>query len=474
MPRPVPSRLLLAPLARSQPRPSNMQKPKAEWADALSKTLGAERQRREARAWVCNETVDECRDAPKLLAHLRALKKGDLGRKFNDGRTLGHLANDWGRAYFLAAYLDAGGPWTKPPSAPPVRGVDPRGVKLCKALVRGWPGNRRGVQRSLAGHSSDLPTFLLGGVVGVRRKAVARKRALVFYIDWIRRRAEARLLFFAGPPPPELADVVAPTASHQLAQSLLGGTSEPLASPRCKTPRSRTAQIMRRSGIKLKTLQDIKTPARPAPSPEIAAWLESQGLGRLLTAPAPAPAPAAVKPLAALPKKAPGKMKPSPRVAASPRSEGLTCGICLSLYKDPVYTPCQHVFCGACLREAIRRAPPGKKRCPICRKALPANALKRCGGALVGRIAQIRGDEDAIQAAYHPRLSVMGIGQRCAASLTERNSLANSRGVALDDVRRKGSALAAALAVQRLALAVAILCHPNTELSLRDRVLSYV
>ena len=68
----------------------------------------------------------------------------------------------------------------------------------------------------------------------------------------------------------------------------------------------------------------------------------------------------------------------------------------------------------------------------------------------------------------------MGIGQRCAASLTERNHLANSRGVALDDVRRKGSALAAALDVQRLALAVAILCHPNTELSLRDRVLSYL
>ncbi|KAL1626043.1 hypothetical protein SLS56_007017 [Neofusicoccum ribis] len=65
---------------------------------------------------------------------------------------------------------------------------------------------------------------------------------------------------------------------------------------------------------------------------------------------------------------------------APPRLTSLTCVICMDTPKDLTATACGHVFCHACLMEALiageARAGPGepkRSQCPVCRKALSRN-----------------------------------------------------------------------------------------------------
>lgn len=43
--------------------------------------------------------------------------------------------------------------------------------------------------------------------------------------------------------------------------------------------------------------------------------------------------------------------------------QDLECSICLDIYKDPVITNCQHIFCKTCLDSALNKS----KDCPLCR-----------------------------------------------------------------------------------------------------------
>ncbi|KAL7479274.1 hypothetical protein ACHAW6_005011 [Cyclotella cf. meneghiniana] len=79
-------------------------------------------------------------------------------------------------------------------------------------------------------------------------------------------------------------------------------------------------------------------------------------------------------------------------------SDELICGICFSVpYDRPVITPCEHIFCGECLEQAMKRnkcCP--NDRCPISTTDVKplekgkllwriwANILVRCGNCEVG------------------------------------------------------------------------------------------
>ena len=427
------------------------------------------------------------------------LSPPDLRRPFGDGRTYGDLALERGRLHFLAAFLHAGG--LAPGKGAPPLGVGPTGrlaplaaVARCapparrivvnrppridgvhnrpgstapcprpiagRNLAAGWPGHKPAVSRSLrpGSHASDLGVYLKNGVVGVSRAARARRRDVLEYMNWIRARAGRNALRFDG-------DGAAPLPSpakggHAKARRLLGeAAAPPQRSPRAATPRSRTAQILKRCGAAAPAPRPEFAP-RPAPSAEVAVWLAARGLGALLAAqtasadPAPAPAPVAEV------------QRESPRA-----DDDLECGICLSLLADPVHTPCLHVFCRSCLNRALR---PGKRRCPACRAAVPSGAATRCGGALVARLDRLRGDAAAL-APLHPRLDVRLLGESCGRTLDEQRRLAaamRAGAAPLADARSRD--LPAKLEAQRLALAVAILCHPGLDPAVRDRVEAYL
>ena len=66
----------------------------------------------------------------------------------------------------------------------------------------------------------------------------------------------------------------------------------------------------------------------------------------------------------------------APEVKKPPEDDGdLECGICLSLLTDPVHTPCLHVFCRACVKQALSRV---NRRCPICRSLVPEGSTRPC------------------------------------------------------------------------------------------------
>ena len=324
--RRVARRKLAADTGGGQPRTQG-------WALELSQHLRSERQRNEARALIRNEG-DDFRGATQLQAILCDLPRDDLQRPFECGKTLAHLAFEAGRVFFLAAFLRAGGEWT-PLAGPWTHGAAFEKVAACRALLRGWPGNRDAVARHLSNHRShpeDLRVFLRSGDVGVRQAASRRKRALLAYVAWMRRRAAGGALTLEGRAILERVPDLAHGA-HARAARLLDRVRAPErpASPRAKTPRSRTEQIMRRSGVTLKVL-----PAddRPAPSPEIAKWLADRGLGNMLAARATTPAVDTAA-TAASP-----RARAKQPVATSPRADDLECSICLCLLADPVYTPC--------------------------------------------------------------------------------------------------------------------------------------
>lgn len=110
------------------------------------------------------------------------------------------------------------------------------------------------------------------------------------------------------------------------------------------------------------------------------------------------------------------------------------------------------------------------RRCPICRALVPEGSTRPCGGALVERLDRLRGDAAAQKPL--PRFCVRGLGAKCAATLGGLRRLAEDR-------RRDGAPLASGclsetFEVQRLALAVAILCHPGCDVRVRGRVEGYL
>ena len=274
--------------------PADDEKP--EWARVLEATLDAERQRGEVRAWICKDGVDEHADAGHVRRLLGELSADDLSRPFGDERTFGDLALERGRLHFLSAYLDAGGAPPLKEGGPPLavgpsvdafpeawlsprrhrcdspqvgpkgRLASPRAVNRCRTLAGNWRRYEAAARRSLrpGSHATDLATYLATGIVGVREAAVARRRRLLAYIDWVRRRAATGTLSFAGPAVEGVAlkSAEAPVVveGHERARLLLGDADQ--ESPRATTPRSRVMQMLRRQRPVHKSSRGFSTPAR--------------------------------------------------------------------------------------------------------------------------------------------------------------------------------------------------------------------
>ena len=333
--------------------PADDEKP--EWARVLEATLDAERQRGEVRAWICKDGVDEHADACHVRRLLGELSADDLSRPFGDERTFGDLALGRGRLHFLAAYLDAGGAPPLKEGGPPLavgpkgRLASPRSVARCRKLAGDWRRYEAAARRSLrpGSHATDLATYLATGIVGVREAAVARRRRLLAYVDWVRRRAATGTLSFSGPAVEGVAlkSAEAPVVveGHERARLLLGDADQ--ESPRATTPRSRVMQMLRRQRRK-----------QPPVAPDVADALARRGLGRLVASTIAPPV--------------------APEVKKPPEDDSdLECGICLSLLTDPVHTPCLHVFCRACVKQALSRV---NRRCPICRSLVPEGSTRPC------------------------------------------------------------------------------------------------
>lgn len=331
--------------------PADDEKP--EWARVLEATLDAERQRGEVRAWICKDGVDEHSDASHVRRLLGELSADDLSRPFGDERTFGDLALERGRLHFLSAYLDAGGAPPLKEGGPPLgvgpkgRLASPRAVNRCRKLAGDWRRYEAAARRSLrpGSHATDLATYLATGIVGVREASVARRRRLLAYVDWVRRRAATSTLSFAGPAVDGVAlkSAEAPVVEgHERARLLLGDADQ--ESPRATTPRSRVMQMLRRQRRK-----------QPPVAPNVADALARRGLGRLV----------------------PEVRRLVPEVKKlSEDDSDLECGICLSLLTDPVHTPCLHVFCRACVQKALSRVK--NRRCPICRSLVPEGSTRPC------------------------------------------------------------------------------------------------
>ena len=423
--------------------PADEEKP--EWARVLEATLDAERQRGEVRAWICKDGVDEHSDACHVRRLLGELSAEDLSRPFGDERTFGDLALARGRLHFLSAYLDAGGAPPLKEGGPPLgvgpkgRLASPRAVNRCRKLAGDWRRYEAAARRSLrpGSHATDLATYLATGIVGVREAAVARRRRLLAYVDWVRRRAATGTLSFSGPAVEGVAlkSAEAPVVveGHERARLLLGDAD--LESPRATTPRSRVMQMLRRQRRK-----------QPPVAPDVADALARRGLGRLVASTIAPPV--------------------APEVRKPPEDDSdLECGICLSLLTDPVHTPCLHVFCRTCVQKALSRVT--NRRCPICRAVVPEGSTRPCRGALLERLDRLRGDA-AAQKPLHPRLCVRALGAKCASTLEELRRLAEQRRA--HGAPLAGGGLSEVFDVQRLALAVAILCHPGCDVRVRERV----
>ena len=169
----------------------------------------------------------------------------------------------------------------------------------------------------------------------MREASVARRRRLLAYVDWVRRRAATSTLSFAGPAVEGVAlkSAEAPVVEgHERARLLLGDADQ--ESPRATTPRSRVMQMLRGSGVHKQLLHAIDaTPPRWRGTQAAAQTtagrrrrrrLARRGLGRLVASTIAPPV--------------------APEVKKPPEDDSdLECGICLSLLTDPVHTPCLHV-----------------------------------------------------------------------------------------------------------------------------------
>ncbi|CAL5082239.1 unnamed protein product [Urochloa decumbens] len=56
-----------------------------------------------------------------------------------------------------------------------------------------------------------------------------------------------------------------------------------------------------------------------------------------------------------------------------PKEPIFTCPICWNKMEEPSTTPCGHVFCNTCIKQAIKV----QKKCPTCRKGLRATSVHR-------------------------------------------------------------------------------------------------
>ena len=161
----------------------------------------------------------------------------------------------------------------------------------------------------------------------------------------------------------------------------------------------------------------------------------------------------------------------APEVKKPPEDDGdLECGICLSLLTDPVHTPCLHVFCRTCVQKALSRVT--NRRCPICRAVVPEGSTRPINQIVEARCSsastRLPSGDAAAQKPLHPRLCVRALGAKCASTLEELRRVAEQR--RNNGAPLAGGGLSEVFDVQRLALAVAILCHPGCDVRVRERV----
>ena len=433
--RPLPCKKLPA-LQRLPPR-RKRQTPRG--VGELSSFLKVERQRRDAREVVACAPEDEAEEHRAASLFSRLLEGLDVSRPFGDGKSLGRLALERGALHFLAAWLRAGGEWRRTDGGNAAPGCDLRRLVACRALIRGWPENRAGVAR-YAHRSCDpaeLGIYLREGDVGVRLSRSAKRRTLCAYVALVRRAAARGALRVRGD-----RDAPSATKARQRqrtarlerfgvvaapAPALPAAPASPRPrSPRATTPRSRTRQIMRRCGTPL-------AKARPRASPR----------GRDLD--------------------------------ARNEDDDLECSVCLELPTDPVLTVCGHLFCHRCLRRVLLK---GFRACPMCRGPLPiAHGWKRCGRLILERLTRLRGLEHfALRPPFHPCLAVHAHAARCSERVRAVGKLGDDmrHHAPLAEIRERSTQVFAELEAARLALGVAIMCHPDFGGALFRHVAAFV
>ena len=86
---------------------------------------------------------------------------------------------------------------------------------------------------------------------------------------------------------------------------------------------------------------------------------------------------------------------------------------------------------------------------------------------MLERLDRLRGDA-AAQKPLHPRLCVRALGAKCASTLEELRRVAEQR--RNNGAPLAGGGLSGVFEAQRMALAVAILCHPGCDVRVRERV----
>ena len=114
----------------------------------------------------------------------------------------------------------------------------------------------------------------------------------------------------------------------------------------------------------------------------------------------------------------------------------------------------------------------------MCRGPLPFQfPAKRCGALLLARLTRLRGLEAfALKAAFHDCLEVHPRAAEVSALVVAVGDLGDDmrRHAPLAEIRRRSTAVFRDLDRARLALGVAILCHPDCSAALFRNVASFV
>ncbi|KAJ1457855.1 hypothetical protein M885DRAFT_514350 [Pelagophyceae sp. CCMP2097] len=70
-------------------------------------------------------------------------------------------------------------------------------------------------------------------------------------------------------------------------------------------------------------------------------------------------------------------------------SKQLICPVCQGVVEDPVTTPCDHLFCEACLLEWLERRASGQESCPVCVRVIDVARVRPPTRVLVNLLGEL-------------------------------------------------------------------------------------